>query len=54
MSKVDISTCNLNYKSNPNTNQDKWIVDLTNAKTNGYFVEAGAHNGIQQSNTAQA
>ena len=51
MSKVDISTCNLNYKSNPNTNQDKWIVDLTNAKTNGYFVEAGAHNGIQQSNT---
>ena len=36
---------NLDYHSNPDTANDKWIVDLTNAKTNGYFVEAGAAEG---------
>lgn len=41
----------LNYQSDPRTCNDKWIVDLTNAKTNGYFVEAGACDGINASNT---
>ena len=42
---------NLNYRSDIRTCSDKWIVDLTNAKTNGYFVEAGAAGGITSSNT---
>ena len=49
MSKVDISTCQFNYKAIQC--QDKWIIDLTNAKTDGYFVEAGAADGIRWSNT---
>jgi FkbM family methyltransferase len=51
---------NLNFKSDPRTNQDKWIVDLTNGgmgfgstlnKTAGYFIEAGACDGLSASNT---
>jgi len=51
---------NLNFKSDPRTNQDKWIVDLTNGgmgfgstlnKTAGYFIEAGACDGLNASNT---
>mgnify|MGYP001445796778 CR=1 FL=1 len=49
MSKVDISTCQFDYKAAQC--QDKWIIDLTNAKTDGYFVEAGAADGIRSSNT---
>ena len=37
---------NLDYYSNPDTANDKWIVDLTNGKTNGYFIEAGAAKGM--------
>ena len=51
MKRVDISTCHLDYKSTGTEYQDKWIVDLTNAKTNGYFVEAGSYDGIGGSNT---
>ena len=51
MSRIDISTCHLDYKSAKTQCQDKWIVDLTNAKTDGYFVEAGALDGIITSNT---
>jgi len=51
MKRVDISTCHLDYKSTGTEYQDKWIVDLTNAKPNGYFVEAGSYDGIGGSNT---
>lgn len=31
--------------------QDKWVLEMTNNKTNGYFVEFGATDGISLSNT---
>ncbi len=31
--------------------QDKWVYEFYKGKKNGYFVEVGAHNGIQSSNT---
>lgn len=31
--------------------QDKWVCDFFNYKKNGYFVEVGAYDGIQTSNT---
>ena len=33
------------------TNNDKWIVDIYKGKRNGYFVEAGALDGISGSCT---
>jgi len=36
---------------NSQIGQDKWIVDMTNGKKNGYFVEFGAGDGIHLSNT---
>lgn len=32
-------------------NQDKWVVEFYNNKENGFFVEIGAYDGIQTSNT---
>jgi FkbM family methyltransferase len=31
--------------------QDKWVIDYYNHKTDGYFIEVGAYDGIQTSNT---
>ena len=31
--------------------QDKWVCEFFNYKKNGYFVEVGAYDGIQTSNT---
>ena len=31
--------------------QDKWVLEQTQNKTNGYFVEAGATDGVSLSNT---
>ena len=28
-----------------------WVIEIFKKKRNGYFVEAGAHNGISGSNT---
>jgi hypothetical protein len=39
----------MNYYSQ--ANQDKWICEETNFKKNGYFIEIGAYDGIQTSNT---
>lgn len=33
------------------SNQDKWVVEFLRFKKNGYFVELGAYDGIQTSNT---
>jgi FkbM family methyltransferase len=33
------------------SNQDKWVVEFLNFKKNGYFIELGAYDGIQTSNT---
>jgi FkbM family methyltransferase len=33
------------------SNQDKWVSEFYNNKTNGYFIEIGAYDGIQTSNT---
>ena len=33
------------------SNQDKWVVEFLRFKKNGYFVELGAYDGIQSSNT---
>jgi FkbM family methyltransferase len=33
------------------SNQDKWVVEFYNSKKNGYFVDLGAYDGIQTSNT---
>ena len=32
-------------------NQDKWVVEFLEFKKNGYFIELGAYDGIQTSNT---
>lgn len=32
-------------------NQDKWVVEFLKSKKNGYFIELGAYDGIQTSNT---
>jgi FkbM family methyltransferase len=32
-------------------NQDKWVCTVLNNKTNGYFIDLGAHDGIGCSNT---
>ena len=31
--------------------QDEWVCEFYKGKQSGYFVEVGAHNGIQSSNT---
>ena len=31
--------------------QDKWVIDTLNYKTNGYFIDIGAYNGIDESNS---
>lgn len=31
--------------------QDKWVCEMTNYKQNGYFVDIGAYDGIQTSNS---
>ena len=31
--------------------QDKWVVEKTNSKNNGYFLDIGAYDGINYSNT---
>jgi hypothetical protein len=31
--------------------QDKWVNQFFNSKTNGFFIEVGAYDGIQTSNT---
>ena len=33
------------------SNQDKWVVEFLKFKKNGYFVDLGAYDGIQTSNT---
>jgi hypothetical protein len=33
------------------TNNDKWAIDIFNGKKQGFFVEAGALNGINGSST---
>jgi FkbM family methyltransferase len=33
------------------SNQDKWVVEFLKFKKNGYFIELGAYDGIQTSNT---
>ena len=33
------------------SNQDKWVVEFFEFKKNGYFIELGAYDGIQTSNT---
>jgi FkbM family methyltransferase len=33
------------------TGQDKWVVEFFNAKRNGYFVDVGAYDGVEGSNT---
>lgn len=32
--------------------QDKWVLNMTNFKKDGIFVEVGAYDGLQSSNTA--
>jgi len=32
--------------------QDEWVVKLLNNKENGYFLDVGAYDGIESSNTA--
>ena len=32
-------------------NQDRWVCEILNFKKNGYFVDIGAYDGIQTSNT---
>jgi len=33
------------------SNQDKWVAEFLEFKKNGYFIEVGAYDGIQTSNT---
>jgi FkbM family methyltransferase len=33
------------------SNQDKWVVEFLKLKKNGFFVDLGAYDGIQTSNT---
>lgn len=33
------------------SDQDKWVCDYLKYKTNGYFIDVGAYDGIQTSNT---
>ena len=33
------------------TGQDKWVVEFFNHKRNGYFVDVGAYDGVEGSNT---
>lgn len=37
--------------SQPETNQDAWVVKTLNGKKNGTFLEIGAYNGVYHSNT---
>ena len=41
----------LSYHSHPQTAQDRWVTELFKGKTGGFFVEAGASNGTDFSNT---
>jgi len=33
------------------SNQDKWVIEFFKSKKNGYFIDLGAYDGIQTSNT---
>lgn len=39
------------YYSHPATRQDEWVVEKTDCRQGGLFVEVGAHDGIRHSNT---
>jgi len=39
------------YYAHPATQQDRWVIEKTNGRRKGYFVEIGAHNGVHHSNT---
>jgi succinoglycan biosynthesis protein ExoO len=41
----------LDFRSDPKIGQDKWVVDTLKGKMGGYFVDAGASDGIGGSNT---
>jgi methyltransferase, FkbM family len=41
----------VSYYAHPATQQDRWVIEKTNGRRGGYFVEIGAHNGIHHSNT---
>ena len=41
--------CSTSFKSQ--FNQDKHVIDIYNGKKNGFFVEIGAYDGIESSNT---
>jgi len=40
---------NIEYYSQ--SNQDKWVCEYLNFKTNGYYLDIGAYDGVQTSNT---
>jgi FkbM family methyltransferase len=40
-----------NFRSDPKIQQDRWVVAMTHAKRGGFFVEAGAVDGLGASNT---
>ena len=46
---MDTKKINKMYYSQ--SNQDKWVVEFFKFKKNGYFIELGAYDGIQTSNT---
>ena len=46
---MDTKKINKMYYSQ--SNQDKWVVEFLKFKKNGYFIELGAYDGIQTSNT---
>jgi succinoglycan biosynthesis protein ExoO len=39
------------FRSDPRIGQDKWVVSMLDGKRGGYFVEAGASDGLGGSNT---
>lgn len=41
----------LEFRSDPKIGQDRWVVDLFARKRGGFFVEAGACDGVGASNT---
>ena len=47
----DIKSKKLVTFKNSQTNNDRWILDMLDRKENGFFVEAGAMDGISNSST---
>jgi FkbM family methyltransferase len=51
MATATATASHIEFYSQPATMQDQWVVEKTEGRVGGYYVEIGAHDGKRHSNT---